>query len=327
VAGGVIGRLAGAGAALYEAAWETRRALYARGWLRPRRVPARIVSIGNLTVGGTGKTTLTLHLARLAIERGIRCAVVCRDYRADRSGMSDEAQLYRQALNGEHEVRVFVGARKRERAAAAAAAGFETVLVDDGFSTWSLERDLDVVLLDARDLWGGGALLPAGRLREPRRALQRAAVVVVSRLGPGEDPEPCLRELAGYAPAALLAAGRHRVRDLAPLHAGDPLPATRRVRVVTGTGNPQAVADSAREAGLEVVSLSAYRDHHWFSEGETRRELDAARREDAALLLTTKDAVRWRQRSHATPVVVLRVIWEWVRGGDAVERLVLGEGP
>ena len=97
--------------------------------------------------------------------------------------------------------------------------------------------------------------------------------------------------------------------------------------VVTGTGNPQAVAATAREAGLEVVSLSAYRDHHWFSEGEARRELDAARREDAALLLTAKDAVRWRRRSHATPVVVLRVIWEWVRGGDAVERLVLGERP
>jgi tetraacyldisaccharide 4'-kinase len=326
VAGAVMTRLAGAGATLYGAAWEARRAAYARGWLRPRRVAARVISIGNLTVGGTGKTTLTLHLARLAIARGLRCGVVCRAYRADRSGMSDEAYLYRQALAGEEGTRLFVGPSKREQAAAAAAAGFGTVLVDDGFSSWSLERDLDVVLLDARDPWGGGALLPAGRLREPRRALQRAAVVVLSRLGPGEDPEPTLREVAGYAPAALLAAGRHRVLDVVSLHGEDDRPASRRVRVVTGTGNPEAVAATAGEAGLEVVSSSTYRDHHWFSGGEMRRELDAARRDHAAVLLTAKDAVRWRRGSDSTSVLVLRVAWEWVRGGDQVERLVLGEG-
>ncbi len=322
----MIERLAGAGAALYGAAWEARRSAYARGWLRPRRVGARVVSIGNLTVGGTGKTTLTLHLARRAIERGLRCAVVCRDYRADRSGLSDEAYLYREALDSDHVSRVFVGSSKLRRATEAAAAGFETVLVDDAFSTWSLERDLDVVLLDARDPWGGGALLPAGRLREPRRALQRAGVVVISRLALGEDPEPRLREVGAVAPAALLAAGRHRVRDVVPLNAGEAPPATRRVRVVTGTGNPQAVAATAREAGLEVVSLASYRDHHWFSAGEAARELDAARREDAAVLLTAKDAVRWRRQPHAGPVWVLRVDWEWVRGGDAVEQRVLGEG-
>jgi tetraacyldisaccharide 4'-kinase len=321
-----MARLAGAGATLYGVAWEARRAAYARGWLRPRRVAARVISIGNLTVGGTGKTTLTLHLTRRAIACGIRCAVVCRAYHADRSGMSDEAYLYREALTGEAGARLFVGARKREQAAAAAAAGFGTVLVDDGFSSWSLERDLDVVLLDAQDPWGGGALLPAGRLREPRRALQRAAVVVVSRLGPGEDPEIALREVARYAPAALLAAGRHRVRDLVPLHAEDRLPASRRVRVVTGTGNPEAVTATAREAGLEVVSSSSFRDHHWFSEGEMRRELDLARRDHAAVLLTAKDAVRWRRPADATPVMVLRVVWEWVRGGDEVEQLVLGGG-
>jgi tetraacyldisaccharide 4'-kinase len=325
VAGGVIDRLSQAGAALYAAAWEARRAAYARGWLTPGRVAARVVSIGNLTVGGTGKTTLTLHLARRAIERGIRCAVVCRDYRADRSGLSDEAHLYRAALDDGSTSRVFVGASKREQAARAAAAGFATVLVDDGFSTWSLERDLDVVLLDARDPWGGGALLPAGRLREPRRALQRAAIVVLSRVAPGEDPEPRLREVGAVAPAALLAVGRHRVRDVVPLNAGDAPPATRRVRVVTGTGNPQAVATTAREAGLEVVSLATYRDHHWFSAAESRRELDAARRQGAAVLLTAKDAVRWRCPPHPGAVLVLRVDWEWVRGGEAVERRVLGE--
>ena len=288
-------------------------------------MPGRVVCIGNLTVGGTGKTTLTLHLARLAMDRGMRCAVVCRDYRADTTGMSDEAYLYREALGGNDAGPVFVGRRKAERAAAAAAAGYGLLLVDDGFSSWALERDLDVVLLDARDPWGGGALLPAGRLREPRRALQRAEVVVVSRLEPGQDPAPLLAEAGAYAPGALLAAGRHAVRTVGPLVPGTPVPVTSRVRVVTGTGNPDSVAATAREAGLEVVALSAYRDHHWFSAREMRHESEQAEREGAAVLLTGKDAVRWRQAAPSGPVLVLRVAWEWVSGGAAVERRVFGE--
>jgi tetraacyldisaccharide 4'-kinase len=325
VAGNVMAGLASAGASLYGAAWDARRSAYARGWLRPRRIPTRVVSIGNLTVGGTGKTTLTIHLARLALRQGIRCAVVCRDYRPDRAGMSDEAYLYRQELADGGDDAVFVGRRKAECAAAAAAVGFALVLVDDGFSTWSLERDLDVVLLDARDLWGGGALLPAGRLREPRRALQRAEVVVVSRLAPGEDPTPMLAEVREVAPAARLAAGRHGIREVAPLFPAQAPPASRRVRVVTGTGNPESVASTAREAGLEVVALSPYRDHHWFSAREARHELEQAQRAGAAVLLTAKDAVRWRLPADPTPVLVLRVAWEWVTGGGMVERLVLGD--
>lgn len=322
----MIGALAGAGAALYGAAWEARRSAYARGWLRPRRVAARVVSIGNLSVGGTGKTTLTLHLARAGLERGLSCAVVCRNYRADRAGMSDEAYLYRQELEDGNTRRVYVGSRKVDQTAAAAAAGCELVLVDDGFSTWSLERDLDVVLLDARNLWGGGALLPAGRLREPRRALQRAQIVVVSRLARGEDPAPYFEEVRAYAPAACLAAGRHAVREIVPWALHQAAPVTRRVRVVTGTGNPEAVAATAREAGLEVSSLSSYRDHHWFRPSEIRRELERARAEEAALLLTTKDAVRWVQPPHPTPVLVLRTAWEWVTGGERIEEMVLGNG-
>jgi tetraacyldisaccharide 4'-kinase len=320
----MTGGLAGAAAALFGAAWEARRGAYQRGWLQPRRVPCPVVSIGNLTVGGTGKTTLTLHLAQLALRAGIRCAVVCRDYRADAAGMSDEAHLYEDALADGREGLVYVGRSKRARAAEAAAAGAGLVLVDDGFSTWSLERDLDIVLLDARDLWGGGRLLPAGRLREPRRALQRAEIVVVSRLAPGEDPAPVLREVRGYAPAARLAAGRHVVRGLSTLRPWDTLPDTRCARVVTGTGNPEAVAASAREAGLEVTALARYRDHHWFTPGEVRHELAEARRERAVVVLTAKDAVRWEQPPDLEAPLVLEVDWAWVTGGEAVEAAVLG---
>ena len=312
-------KLLAAAESLYAAAWEARRRAYARGWRRPRSVPARVVSVGNLSVGGAGKTTLTLHLARAARARGIRAAVVAKNYRPGPAGSGDEGVLYARALP---EGEAFVGKSKAGLAAAAAAAGYPLVLVDDGFSTWGLKRDLDLVLLDSQDLWGGAHLLPRGRLREPRRALQRADVVIVSRLGPNEDPAPILGEAKRYAPAALLAAARHRVRGLRTL-AGEPLEGVARAWILTATGNPGAVEKSAREAGLDVAGRSIFRDHHWFGAAEVARERRRAEAARATLLLTAKDAVRWPRTESPQGAAVLAVEWEWVCGGPDVEARVL----
>jgi tetraacyldisaccharide 4'-kinase len=309
----------GALASLYGLAWEARRRGYASGLLRPRRVPAPVVSVGNLTVGGTGKTTLTLHLARAARAAGRNVAIVCRRYRQGPGGRSDEEILFRQAM-GEG---VFAGSHKLRLAQAAARAGHDLILVDDGFSHWPLRRDLDLVLLDATDLWGGGALLPQGRLREPRRALQRAQWLILTRVPPGTVDAAQVAETMKYAPAARIAAGRHRVAGLRRLDGAAVVP-TGRVRVVTGTGNPGAVRDSAREAGLTVLDLAVYPDHHWFTTEEARREEEAARRDDAALLLTAKDAARWPGAA-SERVCVLEVEWEWVLDGDQVMRCVLAQ--
>ncbi len=322
VAGRVSAALSGAAASLLGSAWEARRRLYAQGLLRPRRVGARVVSVGNLTVGGTGKTTLVLHLAAGARTRGVTAGVVCRNYRPGPRGLGDEVLLYRGALGVE---RVFAGRRKWREAARASRAGMRLVLVDDGFSHWALERDLDLVVLDANDLWGGEKLLPAGRLREPRRALQRAGVVVVSRLAGGQDPAPLLAEVRRFAPAARLAVGRHRVTGTRALDGSAATPGSR-VRVVTGTGSPASVARSALESGFEVTGVSAYRDHHWFGAAEARRERQRARRDGATVLLTAKDAVRWPARAGSDAVQVLEVAWEWVSGGEAVEQLVFEAG-
>jgi tetraacyldisaccharide 4'-kinase len=304
---------------LYGMAWEGKRRIYAAGWATSKRVPSRVVSIGNLTVGGTGKTTLTLHLARVTEAQGLKAAVVCRRYRPGPRGRGDEEELYLSALG---ESRVFAGRSKRDLALRASSRN-ALLLVDDGFSHWGLERDLDLVLIDARDPWGGGRLLPAGRLREPRRALQRADIVVISRLERDEDPEPRMNEARRYAPAALVAAGRHRIGGVRHWD-GVPVAACGPARVVTATGHPAAVERSAREAGFSNTRLAAYPDHHWFSEGEARRELDAARAENAMVILTAKDAVRWPHRMVDARIGVLEVEWAWVSGGEAVERRVCG---
>jgi len=317
VESGVTGAVGSLGAALYGAAWELRRRAYAKGLLRPRRVGARVVSVGNLTVGGTGKTTLTLRLAQRALERGLAPAVVCRRYHPGPGGRGDEELMYRAALGVGC---VFAGTSKLESAGAAARAGFDPVIVDDGLSHWPLARDVDIVLLDAHDLTGGGRLLPAGRLREPLRALQRACAVVVSRLRAGDDPAPWLERARAMAPGAMLAAARHCVRGVRPLGGGE-VPPGARVRVVSATGNPAAVEASVREAGLEIASVSRWRDHHWFTPREARRELTRADGEGAWVLLTAKDAVRWPESVGRDRVAVLEVEWEWVAGGGAVEDL------
>lgn len=304
-----------------EQAWEWRRARYASGRKSARSVPARVVSIGNLSVGGAGKTTLVLHLARTLRETGVRVGVVTRRYRPGPAGHGDEELMYRAALG---EDAVFAGRSKAELAQEAASRGMALVLIDDGFSHWRLARDLDIVLLDRTDLWGGGQLLPAGRLREPIRALQRAGVVVVSRMGRDEDPAPFLDEVRRRAPASVLAAARHEPAGVVTL-AGAPVLAVGLARVLTATGNPQAVAASAREAGFGPVTLAAYRDHHWFTLAEARREHAAA--QGGVLLLSAKDAVRWPSAAPRDGVAVLGTRWRWVTGGDAVERLVVeGDG-
>jgi tetraacyldisaccharide 4'-kinase len=306
-------------ASAYGWAWELRRDAYASGRCTQLRVPARVVSIGNLTLGGAGKTTLALSLAATARARGTQAAVVCRRYRPGPGGRGDEELLYRAALG---ETNVFAGSRKRDLARDAAAAGARLVLVDDGFSHWPLARDVDVVMLDATDLWGGAALVPAGRMREPRRALQRAHALVISRLAPGESPARWFDEVRPYAPGAILAAGRHRVTGVRDA-SGQAVTPGGAARVVTATGNPAAVARTAAEAGYGPVQLSAYRDHHWFSAGEADRESRLAGA--ATLLVTAKDAVRWPLQAVRRPHV-LDVGWEWVSGGDDLERLVMGEG-
>jgi tetraacyldisaccharide 4'-kinase len=319
VAGLVTTALADAAARAFGAAWETRRRAHAWGWVRPHRVAARVVSVGNLAVGGTGKTTLTLSLARRALAAGRNVAVACKRYAPGPAGRSDEELLYAAALG---EARVFAGATKWRLAERAARAGHDLVLVDDAFSHWALARDLDVVLMDADDPWAGGRLLPAGRLREPRRALQRADVVVLSHAADAASAGATLAAIAPWAPSAALAAARHRIAGARGLD-GSPRRAEGPAVVVTATGHPAGVERTARAAGYDVVERVTYRDHHWFTAAEAERDLANAERRGATLVLTAKDAVRWPEPSPR--VTVLDVEWEWVLGAAAALTRIDGD--
>ena len=217
---------------------------------------------------------------------------------------------------------VEAGRSKWRLAAAAAAAGHDLVIVDDGFSHWALARDLDIVLLDTIDPWAGG-LLPLGRAREPRRALQRADWIVMSHAGDAAHARETASAVAPWAPAARFAAGRHALSGVHGLD-GRPSPRGGPARLVTATGNPAAVERTALEAGFWPVVTSRYRDHHWLSRGEAGREYAAAKAAGATLLLTLKDSVRWPLVE--VEVAVLEVRWEWLFGGEELVTDMLASG-
>src|SRR5215216_482156 len=188
---------------VYGAVARARLRLYRSGWLKSERVGAPVVSVGNLTAGGTGKTPLVEWVAHALAAEGLRACVLTRGYgRADegrRVVASDGARVLAEVAECGDEPRLLaeklLGVASvvcdRDRVSAArwarAELGARVFVLDDGFQHLRIARDLDVVTLDATDPWGGGHLLPRGRLREPASALARAGCVVITRSELSED--------------------------------------------------------------------------------------------------------------------------------------------
>ncbi len=320
----------------FGAASALRRRAYAAGLMRQHRAPFPVVSVGNLTVGGAGKTPVVAELARRLGARGLKVAILARGYRgqgrgprlvsdgrtlcaeADRVG--DEPRLLAERLPG---VAVLVGPRRRVLAERAAQElGTEVAILDDGLQHLALARDLEVVVVDAARRLGNGALLPRGPLREGPEALDRAHLLWISKVDEAESEEaleawvdslldgrPCAVVLSRYRPARLLLRG-----ESAPLEAL----AGRRVLALCGIAHPASFVASLRRIGAEVAGTLAYPDHHRYRPAEIEAALAEAAQAGALLVTTEKDAVRLPASARAR-LAVLGVETEIVAGGAAVE--------
>ncbi|MBI4462099.1 MAG: tetraacyldisaccharide 4'-kinase [Acidobacteria bacterium] len=284
-----------------------RAALYARGTLRPRRLPVKVVSVGNLTVGGTGKTPLVLWLAQRLGARGVKVAVLTRGYgrllRAPRIVLDstvnveeagDEPVLLARRLPGIPlgiaADRFAVGRRVAEKFRP------DIFLLDDGFQHLRLARDLDIVLLDSSDPFGGGYVLPAGRLREPVAALARADLVVLTRLRNGA--ERVIEAIRLYNPRVPVFGARTRLREVLDATTHKPVSRTGLARVPVlafcGIGNEAAFWQDLREWGFHLVGTLAFPDHHRYRIQDFSRIVRAADRAGAQAVLTTeKDVVNF----------------------------------
>jgi len=275
----------------------------------------KIISIGNITTGGTGKTPAVQWLAHLLQAQDKRVAVVARGYggRLSQAGAivsngqqvllnaadaGDEPVLHAKALPG---VPVVIG---RDRAAAVQMAvqqfGTEIVILDDGFQYWSLPRDLDVVLLDARRPFANGRLLPSGHLREPPLALRRADTLLLTRSDLATErqrataraniekitPAPLFE--ATHAPVALRDESNGSTVALKSLHSAP-------ICAVSALADNEAFCTSLQACGAQVLMQVGRRDHHRWREAEVQYIAARARARGAEAIVTTeKDAVKMK---------------------------------
>lgn len=281
----------------YGLAVRLRNTLFDRGWRQVVRADVPVVSLGNLTTGGTGKTPFAAHVARWYRARGVRVCFVSRGYGAEPGAANDEVLVLDLLCP---DVPHLPGP---DRVASARIACEELesqlLILDDGFQHRRLKRDLDLVLIDATNPWGYGHLLPRGLLREPPAGLRRAHAVVLTRVdqATAAQVDAIRRRVARIRGADdLICAAFPPVQLVNSVGASAALESLGRQRVLAfcGIGNPDAFASSLRLTGMEIAGLQSFDDHHAY----TRQDVDDLRRwaasaTDAAAVLTTqKDLVK-----------------------------------
>lgn len=288
----------GLGLAEVPYAWYVRRRnrRYDVGQIKVEQVGAPVVSVGNLTVGGTGKTPLVEWLARSLQSRGVKVGIVSRGYGSQQGQPNDEAlELARSLPDVPH-------VQNRDRVAAARAAieakGCELILLDDGFQHRRLHRDLDIVLLDALAPFGYGRLLPRGLLREPLSSLARAHVICLSRADLIAEPKRAEihEQVTSLAPDAAWVELAHRPRSLLS-SAGEEAPLAsltqRPVAAFCGIGNPEGFRATLDQCGYRVVAWREFPDHHRYSERDLAWLSNWADQAAAeAIVCTHKDLVK-----------------------------------
>lgn len=297
-------------------------AAYRAGILPRHRLPVPVVSVGNLTWGGTGKTPLTAHLARALHARGIRAAILTRGYGGD------EPEVLRRLAPG---VPVYVGPDRVATGRQAIADGAALLLLDDGFQQWRLFRDMDLVLVEAAAPFGTGHLVPRGTLREPPAALRRAQVVVITKPeAPGADVAAVSAQVRALQPSVMLLQARYRPErfDLWPSGAPQPLETLRGATacVLSGIADPAAFEALVIRLGVVPAMTRRFLDHHPYRTEELAAVAGACRQAGIAWLVTTlKDAVRFPTGALAGPdlrVAVLQVAIDLSDEGELLQRIL-----
>jgi tetraacyldisaccharide 4'-kinase len=281
---------------LYTAAVRRRNRRFDLGAADIFRVEVPVVSVGNLTLGGTGKTPLVEWLARWFRQQDVRVALVSRGYGASADGPNDEALELEQSLPDVPHV------QNADRVAAAREAikafQCQAIVLDDGFQHRRLARNLDIVLLDALEPLGFGHVFPRGTLREPVDGLRRADVVAISRADLLDEPARAeLRQtISKHAPQAVVAEMVHAPRRLLSATGGQaPLDSLRNQAVAAfcGVGNPAGFRHTLAACGCRVAGFREFPDHHRYTPADVDRLAAWAQELDvSAALCTRKDLVK-----------------------------------
>lgn len=329
---------------LYGAGARLRAWTYRAGIVHQRRLRGAVISVGNLTVGGTGKTPMTIWLAQRFAASGKKTAVLSRGYHPlpqrfqvaggieIPQGWNDEAALLHNRLGDK--VEIGVGANRFAKGRELESRGVECFILDDGFQHLQLARDVDIVLLDATNPFGGGHLLPEGRLREPISALRRADIVIITRSEHAPATEAIIQRHTSapifYARTELLSVETY----------GQPARTTNNQStgnemyfVFCGIGNAPAFFDDLAKWGIQVAGHATFRDHHLYTEADLSGLESRALAAGADVLLCTEKDIQNLTPLSANRLPILfckialrfndeEVLWQTILGTIAHKKLV-----
>jgi len=325
---------------LYGAVTRTRLSLYRRGTFQTTKLDRPVISIGNITTGGTGKTPLVEYVAKLIASQGKKVCILTRGYGrkdphlqvivsdgygvlASPSEAGDEPYLLATKLTGKAAV-----ISSADRIAAGQEAikdfGTEVFVLDDGFQHLRLARDLNILCIDATNPWGGGRLLPYGRLRESLEGMRRADCVVLTRCDQVESVETLREEVLELTGGKPIFESRMRPARVMSLKNGpETISVPGRVGAFCAVGNPSAFFESLRGLGYDLGLERAFADHHVYSQSEIEELNQIAMQTGATALITTaKDAVKLKGMAFSLPCYVLEIEIN-INDVDAFGELVL----
>lgn len=298
---------------LYGAAMTARRAFYGSGRFTIHHLGAPVISVGNLTMGGTGKTPLVEWIARELAQSGKRVCILTRGYGrqtasartivsdgneiiAEVSEAGDEPLLLAERLKG---LAAVISDSDRVAAAEWARANLKSdvFVLDDGFQHLRVTRDLNIATVDATNPWGNGKLLPAGILRESPAQLARADCIVITRADDPKATEALQREVATLSKGARIFTSRMRLSGVRAVNSpsNDQEIKAKKVAAFCALGNPDSFFSLLRRAGYELVYTQAFRDHHRYEQSDLDPlQMKAASAGAQVLLTTAKDEVKLR---------------------------------
>ena len=269
--------------------------------LHPARINCKVISVGNITLGGTGKTVLVEYLVERIIREGNKPAVLSRGYKRDarlsgEQSMGDEPAMLRRKFP---HLPVIVD-KDRLKGASRAIKDYavNTLILDDGMQQWRIFKDLEIITIDSRNPFGNFRLLPAGFLREPLSSLKRADIFVLTKVDAGQDTAGITNRLRKLNPRALFVESRHMPEGFSNLNKPDEILSAdslkgRAALVFSGIGNPQAFEDTVRSLGINISGTLRFADHHDYIQADLDDIVARAKEKELDTIITTeKDAVK-----------------------------------
>jgi len=323
---------------IYEKVIAARNALYDRGVFDSFDLGARTISIGNITTGGTGKTPLVAHVAEILAARGERACILTRGYARenakDRVLVSDGDEILadpRRAGDEPFELArkllgkaIVIADADRVGAGEWAKRRFDVTafILDDGFQHRKVKRDLDIVCIDATDPFGGGKMLPLGRLREPSSNLHRADIVVITRADLARDISDLKSQISNLNQKAAIYEAKNEIARVVSLekfsaagnHGAPDYETQEKVHsaihslAFCAIGNPDSFFELLRRDGFSITATKPFRDHHSYKQSDVTTIETLSRESGSEILLTTaKDAVKLSELRFEIPCFMVEV--------------------